>query len=630
MSIRSKLLILFLAVALIPTLLVQYLIFNRYRKSLEIAEIRHLQDVLIIKANNLETFFHRLKTDILIARNRYVIRKYVPSLTAFQNDPNNPRYIEAVKIINEQLQQMKSVLPDLADIMIINPQGKFVYAVRHQHHAFDVSKAAPAQLTAFEKGRKDVYFSDVYFDDFHDKRFEMLITAPVVDLNDVFVGVVVFEVDMNGVYQIIQEKTALGYTGEALLAKKFENELIYLSPLKYEPNSVLIKKAAIGSKQAIPMQKAVQGKFGAGIDFDYRGKKVIAAWQYFPALDWGIVAKIDISEAFADAVYLQKLTFITIIIMFVFACLIAFYVSLYISKPVKMLAKGAEIIGSGNLDYKVGTKHRDEIGQLARNFDKMTANLKTTTASRDDLNREIKERTQAETMLKQLTEELKRSNKELEQFADIVSHDLREPLRAITGFVELLQMRYKDKLDDQAKEYIQYAVDGGKTMKNMILGLLEYSRVQSKGEKFTKTDANKILKDAIDGLCVSIEENKANITNDQLPIIKADASQITQLFQNLIQNAIKFKSEKPLEIHIGCQRQRNGWLFYVRDNGIGVDPQYHETIFTMFHRVHRQGEYEGHGVGLAVCKRIIERHKGNIFVESEPGKGSTFYFSIPD
>lgn len=245
--------------------------------------------------------------------------------------------------------------------------------------------------------------------------------------------------------------------------------------------------------------------------------------------------------------------------------------------------------------------------------------------------RDITARVRAEEKLKQIAKELKRSNKDLELFADVVSHDLREPLRAITGFVELLQMKYKDKLDDKANEYIEFVMNGGRIMKNMITGLLDYSHVQSEGKRLSAVHVQASLKDAIDNLRTVITEANAVITVDTLPTIKADANQLTHLFQNLIQNAVKFKGGQKPKIHIGCLRQKNDWLFSVRDNGIGIDPKFNDRIFTIFHRLHStKSRYEGSGVGLAVCKRIVERHNGKIWVESEIGKGSTFFFTIPD
>ncbi len=236
----------------------------------------------------------------------------------------------------------------------------------------------------------------------------------------------------------------------------------------------------------------------------------------------------------------------------------------------------------------------------------------------------------AEEKLKQINEELQWSNTDLQQFAYVASHDLREPLRAINGFMELLKQRYGEKLDEKANEYVNYAANGARRMDDLLTGLLAYSRVQTKGQPKATISAQAALNAAVTNLRASIAESNAAITSDTLPSVNADGMQFTQLLQNLIQNAIKFKSDKRPEIHVGCKRQENEWLFSIRDNGIGIDPRNHERIFEIFRQLHPRDKYPGFGVGLAICKRIVERHGGKIWVESQPGKGSTFYFTIPD
>jgi light-regulated signal transduction histidine kinase (bacteriophytochrome) len=224
---------------------------------------------------------------------------------------------------------------------------------------------------------------------------------------------------------------------------------------------------------------------------------------------------------------------------------------------------------------------------------------------------------------------LKRSNSELEQFAYVASHDLQEPLRIISSFLQLLQMRYSGQLDSDADEFINFAVEGAKRMQNLIQDLLAYSRVTTKGNEFKDIKMEEALEQALVNLKMSIEENNANITHDPLPIITADYSQMIQLLQNLIGNSIKYRSDKIPEIHISAQEKDNDWIFSVEDNGIGIDPQYSDQVFQIFKRLHTNEEYKGTGIGLAITKRIIERHSGRIWVESELGKGSKFYFTIP-
>jgi len=245
------------------------------------------------------------------------------------------------------------------------------------------------------------------------------------------------------------------------------------------------------------------------------------------------------------------------------------------------------------------------------------------------LSRDITERKLAEERLREALNELARSNAELEQFAYSASHDLQEPLRMVSSYVQLLERRYKDKLDSDADDFIGFAVDGVHRMQNLISDLLEYSRVGMRGKPLRPTEAGTALDHALSNLEVAIEESGAEITRGDLPTVIADETQLIQLFQNLIGNAINFRGDGNPRIHISAERKPGEYLFSVRDNGIGVDPGQSERIFQIFQRLHTRSEHSGTGIGLAVCKRIVERHGGLIWVESEPGSGSTFFFTLP-
>ena len=1053
----------FLTIASVPLLLVSVLTFTNYENSLEANRFSQLQDLTIFRADRIEAYFDGLKGHIEIAQGFYNIKKNLPVLTQLADDPNNPEFIAAKKMLDGQLQQMQSV-SDFSDIMLLNPQGRVVYAIKPGHCFKDMSNGVDAEQKAFTEGKDRVYYSDVYFDKVEYNRFETLLTAPASDFNGVFIGVIAFEVDMTPVYKLIQDVNGLGNTGEVLVAKKIGNQAEFLNPLRHDPDAALKRRVSLGEEAGRPIQEAVQGRTGAGLSIDYRGKKVIAAWRYIPSLDWGLVAKIDAEEAFADVTNLRNLATILLVIVIVLSGIIAFSIAQSISVPIKRLSEGAQIIGSGNLDYKIGTTQKDEIGQLSRSFDKMTLDLKQTTASRDELNREIIERKQAEEALrenkkdldraqavahsgswrldvrqdkltwsdesyrifgvpagteltyesllsyihpddkeyvdtkwkaalagekydiehriivdgqikwvreraelefdkdgallggfgtvtditrrkqtedafkflvecgssasgedffqslarylgqalgmdfvcidrlernllaaktvavyfdgkfednvsytlkdtpcgdvvgkpiccfakdvrhlfpkdrvlqdmaaesyvgttlwssqgqpigliaiigrkpladttlassilqvaavraagelerrqaekeketlaynlnervkelnclysiasiveipdisldeillkivniippawqypditcariaidkqeyktsnyketkwkqaadiivngrkigcievyyleerveidegpffkeerslitaiserlgritnrvqtekmvrqardnlektnsqlhveiahrKQISDDLARSNKDLEQFAYVASHDLQEPLRAVSGFVELLRRNLEKSLDAKTNEYMNFAIDGAKRMQSLISGLLEYSRVGTQGKKPKKTDSKEALDEAIARLATSIKESGAEINADGLPVVYFDDVQLSQLFQNLIGNAIKFRGDQPLRIHINATHQDAGWQFAVADNGIGIEPQYADRIFQIFQRLHGREKYPGTGIGLSICKKIVERHNGKIWVESKPGNGSTFYFTVPD
>jgi light-regulated signal transduction histidine kinase (bacteriophytochrome) len=244
--------------------------------------------------------------------------------------------------------------------------------------------------------------------------------------------------------------------------------------------------------------------------------------------------------------------------------------------------------------------------------------------------RDITERRRAEEALAERTAELARSNAELEQFAYVASHDLQEPLRMVTSYTQLLARRYKGKLDEDADEFITFAVDGATRMQGLIQDLLAYSRVGTRGAAFAPTDCNRVVEQVLGDLSAAITEAGATVTHDPLPTVTADAGQLGQLFLNLIGNAVKFRGQAPPRIHVTAERADGAWRFAVMDNGIGLDPQYADRIFVIFQRLHTRAEYPGTGIGLAICKKIVERHGGRIWVEATPGGGSTFVFTIPD
>ncbi|MGC2832123.1 MAG: PAS domain S-box protein [Candidatus Acidiferrum sp.] len=243
--------------------------------------------------------------------------------------------------------------------------------------------------------------------------------------------------------------------------------------------------------------------------------------------------------------------------------------------------------------------------------------------------RDITTRKKAEANLLNKVEELNRSNEELGQFAYIASHDLQEPLRMVASYTQLLSRRYKGKLDSDADEFIAFAVDGAGRMQRLIQDLLAYSRVGTKGQELLATSSEEALQQALINLRGAIAERGALVTHDPLPNVLADEMQLVQLFQNLVGNAIKYQNSGIPKVHItAAQNGRQKWTFSVRDNGLGIDPQYFEKIFGMFQRLHKREEFAGTGIGLAICKKIVERHGGNISVESEPGHGSTFRFAL--
>ncbi|MCW2968527.1 MAG: multi-sensor signal transduction histidine kinase, partial [Solirubrobacteraceae bacterium] len=284
----------------------------------------------------------------------------------------------------------------------------------------------------------------------------------------------------------------------------------------------------------------------------------------------------------------------------------------WVTGPLIRLGEGADRVAEGELDHVIDPAGPAELQQLALRIEQMRSRIVR------DLAR-----------VEQSGVELRRSNAELEQFAYVASHDLQEPLRKVAGFCELLERRYGDQLDDRAHQYIEFAVDGAMRMQRLILDLLAFSRVGRTTEGFEAVDLGAALVAALANLEARITESGAEITQDELPTVQGDASLLTAMFQNLIGNAIKFRSEAAPHIEVGCERDGEDWAITVADNGIGIEPEYAERVFVIFQRLHAKDQYEGTGIGLSMCKKIVEFHGGRIAVSPREGGGTLARFTLP-
>ena len=348
----------------------------------------------------------------------------------------------------------------------------------------------------------------------------------------------------------------------------------------------------------------------------------------------------------------------TITIAFIASIALGLYIARSISGPILDLRDAAAEIGRGRLETRIKISSGDEIGDLTGSFNRMADRLKKAadevkaystgleqkvTERTSELQKEISERKGGEEKIRQINLRLQdtnrhleaskhallRSNQELEQFAYVASHDLQEPLRIVASYTGLLAKRYKGRIDSDADEFISFAIDAAKRMQRLISDLLSYSRMGKQEQPLDLVAFEIPLKQALANLREAAAEADAVVTYDPLPKVMADRAQLARLFQNLIGNAIKYRGNKPPEIHVGAKRKDGDWLFSVRDNGIGMEPQYAKRIFILFQRLHNKSEYSGTGIGLTICKKIIERHGGRIWVESELKEGSAFYFTIP-
>lgn len=453
-----------------------------------------------------------------------------------------------------------------------------------------------------------------YFDEL--SRLGVYLSGPLL-FNNTLVGVLVIESDVERFLSLTGQYTGLGVTGETQLAERDQNgNARFLTPTRFDPYAALNRTIPTEDEDSPMIQALLRREQLLSGVIDYRGQRTLAATRYLPETDWGLVVKIDEAEAFAPIDRLRDSLIIMGLLASVSIALVSIYVGRSITKPILELTNTASRISQGELSKRVNVSSKDEIGTLAQAFNRMAEGL---IAANVDLERRVRERTAA----------LARSNADLEQFAYIASHDLQEPLRMVASYTQLLVKRYRGRFDADADEFIHYAADGAIRMQRMIDDLLSYSRVGTKGKNFIPTDTQLILNQALLNLQAAIQESGAVITHNELPTVVADDSQLLQVFQNLIGNAIKFRHEAAPGIHVAAEEKGNEWIFSIQDNGIGIDPTQRDRLFVMFRRLHSSSQYPGSGIGLAICRRIVERHGGRIWVDSELGKGSTFRFTIP-
>lgn len=438
----------------------------------------------------------------------------------------------------------------------------------------------------------------------------ILFSAPVMNKKKQFEGVIYGTVTLKTIDQLM-EQFRYGDSGESYLIDR-NGYLITESRfqgnwkrLEFQLNSDILERA----KQAIQATSTYD---------NYRDKQVFGTYQLVNNGKWIAVNEIERDEVYRTFNRQLMVMIIIICIVLTFGFIVMLRISYHIEYPVHHLLKGVQRLKQGDYHYKIDYSSMKsapvELLQLCEAFNQMSQNIQDN-----------------ELELKRQKEDLAGSNAELEQFAYVSSHDLQEPLRMVASYVQLLAKRYQGKLDQDADDFIYYAVDGAQRMQNLINDLLAFSRVGTKGKELKSVDFEVVLHHVLTNLQQAMQESDALVTHDPLPTLLADSTQMVQLLQNLVGNAIKFRDAKRAPIiHIGVKQEDKEWLFSVRDNGIGFDPKYRDRIFLIFQRLHNKTKYQGTGIGLSICKKIVESHGGKIWVESEAGHSTTFYFALPD
>ncbi|MBU8909755.1 MAG: HAMP domain-containing protein [Desulfobacterales bacterium] len=459
---------------------------------------------------------------------------------------------------------------------------------------------------------KKPVWTEVYYDSIWKKWMTSLI-VPLYD-KDRFLGITGSDFILDDIFNHIElmaktEGWCKGFlfdnNGNVIVHADYREEIL---KTQKEMNAKFTLENLNNEGLAKLISKTTKGKQTFSTPFSFYDRKNLSyvVVQPIKFLNWNLGVYTDHTSVVKGLSTLRWQIFVISICLAVFlALLLKYSFNKIILQRVKQLGAGVSAISAGDHGFSLEVVRNDEIGTLEKGFLDMQDSVK------------------------QKITELEHKNEELQQFAYVASHDLQEPLRMVSSYVQLLARRYKGKLDEDADDFIDFAVDGANRMHVLINDLLTYSRIGTKGNPFQLISTDEIIKEVLKNLSVTIEENKAEITYNSLPSIVADKNQFIQLFQNLLANAIKFKGKADAKIDIKAEETYKGWKFSINDNGIGMDSEFTDRIFIIFQRLHNRSDYPGTGIGLAVCKKIVERHGGRIWVKSKEGVGSTFHFIIP-
>ncbi|MGB7001331.1 MAG: ATP-binding protein [Halobacteriota archaeon] len=595
-------------------------------------------------------------------------------------------YTQRIEQANRRINNTIESNEAISRIRILDKNGIIVAS---SHTDVGLNKSAD---DIFLKGREGVYIGDVHTSKVTGSK--VISTAAPILVDGEISGVLVLNFDADkDLFDIITDRTGMGEMGEIYIVNKDE---YMITPSMFLSQNDTFLKQKVETYHSEDELEETKYLGVAGYEHDvilcenYQGTDVVRAHTHVPDLGWCVIAEIREEEAFAPVGELTRMLLWTLIGLSLLGITFSILISRTITQPIVKLHHGIEEIEKGNLDFKVGTKAEDEIGQLSRAFDGMTTELNKSRAELEEhtrgLEEKVEERTNelaervkesegqamatqnlledvnetkkeleasqqailnmvhdletekrevesAKEMLEATNVKLERSNKELQDFTYIASHDLREPLRKISAFGQLLQKSLKGKLDEDEEENFAFMIDGATRMQQMVDDLLVYSRVSTKAKLPERVDLNAVIEDLENvELAVQVEETSGVINvPEPLPPVHADPSQIHQLLQNLLGNGLKYCRKGVPPVITVRGRVVNGDMvrIEVQDNGIGIEEQYCANIFGMFKRLHSREDYEGSGIGLAVCKKIVERHGGEIGVESNPGMGSTFWFTMP-
>jgi len=619
MKIRTKLGLTYLVFSLLLLTFISTFYYVYTKSVLEEEVLDHLRSVSAIQQHRIEDIVEQNLERIRLVSSRTQLRI---SLNNYLKSSETQHFKKINLIINDALNSISS----FEVISVLDVHGNIITSTLPQriglnHQSTDFFKPSLTRNTA-------QYF---YLDS--ENQLKLYLAGPLT-MDDKVIGMLLIELDVNNMISSLNDYSGLGQTGETVLGRQNleTNNIDFLAPLRFDKFAALRRHVSFDNKQT-PIVNAISNKSQVYTEaIDYRNQNVLASTRYINKTGWGLVVKIDKAEAFFPIT--NFITYLVVVIsatLFI-VILVSYVLTNIISKPLLTLTSVAQRIDRGDLTYRASIDSTDEIGELACTFNNMTDSL---TASKQDLEKTNKElenhRDHLEELVAKRTSELEIINKELESFAYSVSHDLRSPLRSIEGFSYILKENYVDVLDEKGIATFKRICDATERMGRLIDDILNLSRVNRGTFRKDEVNLTNLAKFTLTELEPSPDERNSEIIIQDDLIVYADESLMQVLVDNLILNAWKYSGKNELiKIEFGVKIKDKEKVFFVKDNGIGFDMVFYKKLFNPFQRLVTGDEYAGTGIGLATAARVIQRHKGKIWAESQPGAGATFYFSIPD